>query len=151
MNSELYGLVRIKIYLCINIKSSKNMRQMVKSMFFLLLLAVAACSNAQTKNEVAKDVTVTEFAELIEKGKGLLLDVRTPEEFNKGHIKDAKIINYYDEDFDAQIEKLDKDKPVYVYCAAGGRSGKTMNLMKEKGFKEVYNLLSGYGAWSSQK
>lgn len=80
-----------------------------------------------------------------------MLDVRTPKEFKKGHIDGAKNMNYYDDDFDAQIEKLDKDKPVYVYCHSGGRSAKAMSLMKEKGFKEVYNLLGGYGAWVSQK
>jgi len=125
------------------------MKQLTKSMFILLF--AVACGNAQTQDEAAQDVSVTKFKELIEKGTGLLLDVRTPEEFEEGYIKGAKNINYYDDNFDAQIEKLDKDKPVLVYCGSGGRSAKTMSLMKEKGFKEVYNLLGGYGAWVSQK
>ncbi|MBW8050518.1 MAG: rhodanese-like domain-containing protein [Cytophagales bacterium] len=125
------------------------MKQLTKSTFILLL--AVACSSAQTQNEGAKNVSVTEFNELIEKGTGLLLDVRTPEEFEEGYIEGAKNMNFYDDDFDAQIEKLDKDKPVLVYCGSGGRSAKTMSLMKEKGFKEVYNLLGGYGAWVSQK
>ncbi|PCJ84669.1 MAG: hypothetical protein COA57_08795 [Flavobacteriales bacterium] len=128
------------------------MKQVTKIFLFTVFIGQLAYSNAQSQSEgIAQDVSAKEFAVLIANGNGLLLDVRTPGEFNDGHIGDAQHINFYDDDFKSQIEKLDKEKPVYVYCAAGGRSAKAMNIMYEVGFKKVYNLLGGYGAWSSGK
>lgn len=76
-----------------------------------------------------------------------LIDVRTPEEFAAGHIAHAKNINFMAEDFKKQIAKLDKSKPVYVYCQAGGRSAKAAKIFLEAGFTEVHDLKGGYGAW----
>lgn len=116
----------------------------------VVLLGVVACSNAQTEDgdAIAKDVDVEEFATLIEGGEGVLLDVRTPEEYAEGHIEDALNIDFWGDDFEAQIQELDKATPVYVYCKSGGRSGQAMDLMAELGFSEVYNLDGGYKAWS---
>ena len=57
--------------------------------------------------------------------------------------------NIYEEDFEKQLEKLDKEKPVAVYCKVGGRSGQAMGKMNKLGFKEVYNLDGGMDAWKS--
>ena len=77
-----------------------------------------------------------------------VVDVRTPEECTKGVIKNAININYRDRDFAEQANgKLDKNKPVMLYCAAGGRSAKAANILKKQGFKEIYELKSGYGGW----
>ncbi len=58
-------------------------------------------------------------------------------------------MNFFEKDFNAQLEKLDKTKPVYVYCKAGGRSGKATKQMKKMGFTTVYNLIGGIGAWDA--
>jgi len=79
--------------------------------------------------------------------KGFLLDVRTPEEFAEGHIQGAVNIDIYDAQFSSQLDKLDKSKPVYVYCRSGARSSNASEMMKKKGFKEVYNLIGGYAAY----
>ena len=63
-----------------------------------------------------------------------LIDVRTPEEFAKGHLEGAKNINFNANDFDNQITQLDKAKPVFIYCHSGGRSGKAYKKMKAHGF-----------------
>lgn len=81
----------------------------------------------------------------------IVLDVRTQEEFNKGHLENAILVDYYKNDFKEKISKLDKDKPVFVYCAAGGRSGSASKLLTELGFKEVYDLKGGFNAWSTEK
>ena len=52
----------------------------------------------------------------------VIIDVRTPLEYNSGHIKDAKNIDLYSDDFNTEFDKLDKSKPVYVYCRSGGPS-----------------------------
>lgn len=77
-----------------------------------------------------------------------LVDVRTPEEYESGHIDDAinfNIIN--NENFLEQIETLDKDEPVYLYCKMGGRSNRAAELMKEKGFTKIYDYSGGYNDW----
>jgi rhodanese-related sulfurtransferase len=75
------------------------------------------------------------------------LDVRTPEEFKEGHIAGAVNLNIYDADFSAQLDQLDKSKPIYVYCKSGGRSTDASDMMRAKGFKAVYNLVGGYSGY----
>jgi len=101
----------------------------------------------QTETGVYKTVSPAEFEEAM-KTKGVqLVDVRTPGECDNGVIEGAENINIGDSDFQQQLEKLDKDKPVLVYCKSGGRSARAMNMMKDKGFEKVLNLDGGYGAW----
>ncbi len=79
----------------------------------------------------------------------VVLDVRTPEEFAKGHIPGAKLIDFKATDFTAQIEKLDKSKRYLVHCAAGGRSAKAAEQMVKLGFPNVVNLDGGMKAWEA--
>ena len=79
-----------------------------------------------------------------------LIDVRTPEEFAKGHLEGAKNINFNAADFDNQITQLDKTKPVFIYCHSGGRSGKAYKKMKAHGFTTVYDMKGGYSAYSKK-
>lgn len=76
----------------------------------------------------------------IQKGKAYLVDVRTPEEFAGGHLQHATNINYNSPDFKSQISKLDKSKPVYLYCRSGNRSGKAADSLKALGFTTFYNI-----------
>lgn len=76
-----------------------------------------------------------------------LIDVRTPEEYRKGHIPNAKNINFFESDFLIKILNLDASKAVYVYCQSGMRSRKACRILSENGFKEIYDLKGGYLAW----
>jgi rhodanese-related sulfurtransferase len=126
----------------------------------LLILTLAlfgfACTSAtddasQTNGEIiAKDIKSEEMAKAIKDGDVIILDVRTPVEIEKGKIPGALEIDFIGGSFEKELAKLDKSKPVYIYCAAGGRSKKAQNIMKNKGFNETYNLLGGYGDWSSK-
>jgi rhodanese-related sulfurtransferase len=110
---------------------------------------MVSCSTGQNKvveGTISEDVNVEEFAKHI--GEAQLLDVRTPDEWSEGIIEGATMANFYENDFDANLAKLDKQKPVAVYCKSGGRSGKAMAKMNQLGFKEVYNLKGGIGAWN---
>lgn len=120
------------------------------SMLFLVFVSTSCNAQKEVSNTVAKDVSVKEFSELVAKGEGQLIDVRTPSEYSNGHLEKATLVDFNGADFDKQLEGLDKSKPVYVYCAAGGRSAKAMAKMKANGFKEVYNLVGGFGAWQSE-
>lgn len=79
-----------------------------------------------------------------------LIDVRTPDEFKSGHLKDAVNLNYQSDNFKTQVAKLDRGKLVLVYCAAGGRSAKAVDVMKQLGFQTVYNLDGGVKAWEGE-
>lgn len=96
---------------------------------------------------IAKNVDAIEFKKLAEAGKGQILDVRTPQEVVEGYIEGAIHLDIYNDNFKSKIAELDKEKPVYVYCKSGGRSGQAMDLMMSTGFKKVYNLDGGIGAW----
>jgi rhodanese-related sulfurtransferase len=97
---------------------------------------------------IAKDVSPKEFAELIKnKENAILLDVRTPKEVASEHLANSLHIDFYSESFKSELAKLDKSKPVLVYCHSGGRSGKTMAALTEMGFTEVYNMAGGIAAW----
>lgn len=76
-----------------------------------------------------------------------LIDVRTPEEFAEGNIMGAENINFFDKDFKAQVEHLDKEEPVYIYCRSGARSAKAAVQLQEMGFKEIYDIQGGYLNW----
>jgi rhodanese-related sulfurtransferase len=89
------------------------------------------------------------FKEALAASKGLLLDVRTPEECNEGILAGAIVLDYSAPGFMEGIKKLDRDRPVYLYCASGGRSRQTMTRMKGLGFKEVHDLEGGIGAWTA--
>jgi rhodanese-related sulfurtransferase len=79
-----------------------------------------------------------------------LVDVRTPAEYQSEHITNATNINFNDPDFKATMDKLDKTKPIAVYCGAGVRSGKSANLLAQMGFKTIYDLQGGIGAWKAK-
>ena len=80
--------------------------------------------------------------------KAIVLDVRTPEEFENARIPNSKNIDFYNpQNFMLEIEKLDKDNNYYVYCRSGKRSYAACEIMKEFGFNNVFNLDGGFLKW----
>ena len=86
-----------------------------------------------------------------ESKKGILVDIRTPEEVAQGMIPGAKHIDFYSADFMTKIAALGKDKPIYMYCRSGGRSGQAISKLKAAGFTKVYHLQDGFQAWTSAR
>jgi rhodanese-related sulfurtransferase len=135
----------------------------MKKLAILALTAiVVSCGNTTQGNaenqteavpqnqQTTKNVSVQEFNQLMkEKPNAQILDVRSAEEFRSGYIAGATNINVMESGFEQAIAKLDKSKPVLVYCAAGGRSAKAMSILYKNGFTEVYNMNGGMGAWNS--
>ncbi len=76
-----------------------------------------------------------------------LIDVRTPEEFNSGHIENAINFNYFSEDFKDSISLLQTNVPVYIYCRSGKRSSKSVEAFKTVGFDSIYQLKGGLLNW----
>jgi rhodanese-related sulfurtransferase len=117
-----------------------------------------ALSNANAQSEVqqpgpvTKRVTLATFKEkLASATDAQVIDVRTPREVAGGTIENAQNINFYDDDFSAQVAGLDREKPVFLYCKKGGRSSQALKIFQGLGFKEVYELEGGYTAWESGK
>ena len=80
-------------------------------------------------------------------GDFVILDIRTPEEFNAGRIAGSVNIDFYEANFASELDKLDKDKTYFVYCNSGNRSGTAMGTMRDLGFIDVYDLDGGIQAW----
>ena len=108
----------------------------------LLFLLSMGCAQSKSK-------PITEFSQNDTKN-GILLDVRTPEEYAAGHIDNALNINWYDSDFAKQLESIGKDETIYVYCKKGGRSAKAAQLLDSLGYKKVVDLEGGYDAYSNK-
>ncbi|MCK6616257.1 MAG: rhodanese-like domain-containing protein [Cyclobacteriaceae bacterium] len=121
-------------------------RLLIKLLSFTLLLIIAvSCqgqSGAQVLNANAFETKLNATPEKI------VLDVRTTSEYNRGHLKNAVLVDYYQRDFSVQLAKLDKTKPVFVYCASGVRSNSAARELVKLGFKQVYDLDGGLSAWA---
>jgi len=117
----------------------------------LLIITFSAC--AQADKASLKTITPRQAAELIAQKNGdqdfIILDIRTLAEFKDGYIKNAKLLDYYSKSFVDNLKRLDKTKTYLIYCRSGNRSGKTLSLIKDMGFKEVYNMGNGIKGWRS--
>lgn len=80
----------------------------------------------------------------------VILDVRTPREFSEGHLANAININFYADTFRQEMNQLDREKTYLIYCRRGVRSDRTLQMMQEMGFQQVYNLLGGTTRWQRE-
>lgn len=101
----------------------------------------------------ADEPAIIDVAEVELSGAAIvILDVRTPEEFEAGHIPGALNVNVQGSHFEDSIERLDPTKTYIVHCSANvpqGRSEKAMDIMKREGFSDVRSLAGGITAWSA--
>lgn len=110
----------------------------------LLFLAMISCQSQQSEH--VKVVSKETFSEAIKK-EVQLVDVRTASEYQDGFIANAINIDVNASSFDSEIQKLDKTKPVYIYCHSGSRSQKAARKMVDLGFTEIIDLDGGYSHW----
>ncbi len=97
------------------------------------------------------ECTPRECRNLIQEESGcVILDVRTPEEYSRGHIETAKNIDYFSPSFPEIIKCLDKTRKYLVYCKKGIRGEKTCRMMKEQGFPFVVNIRGGIDGWQEE-
>lgn len=116
----------------------------MRCLFLLLFAPLFFSCSAQQKTAMNAD----EFEKGIQQQNIQLLDVRTAGEFQNGHIQHALQANWNNKtEFTERVKHIDKDKPVYVYCLAGGRSAAAAAWLRENGYKEVYDLAGGMNAW----
>lgn len=129
------------------IYSTKTYR--MKHIIYLLVCLVASVTVQAQAKKNTELVSPKVFAERMAKQPGQVVDVRTPKEFKAGYIEGAANLHLYDKDFEQRVDKLDKNKPVYVYCKVGGRSAEAVTIMQQKGFKKIVELKGGMDAWTA--
>ncbi len=116
----------------------------MRPILFVLPFVLAACGNAsQQPNSLAPAAFEVRLSET-----GVqLIDVRTPSEYNSGHLADAVNLDWNGGQLQAKAGTLNKSKPVLLYCASGRRSAAAREFLTEQGFKDVVDLDGGVGAW----
>ncbi len=129
--------MRIKIYLLIFFSS-------------WLLNACSQANNPAQTSEVKpllELVGPTEFNIKMKNNLGVLIDIRTSSEQKKGIIPGALLMDFFSDNFETAINKMDKTKTYYIYCASGGRSSEASELMLKNGFMHVVDLDGGIKKW----
>jgi len=122
---------------------------MIRYVYTFLLFAIFSCNE---KKLISNLISANDFNQMIRNDKSsIIIDVRTPEEFNKGHLRNSLNVNWFDENFDENLKIFNKDLPVFVYCLSGGRSSKANQKIKSLGFKNVYELDGGILEWRKNK
>lgn len=79
----------------------------------------------------------------------ILVDVRTLDEYNEGHLPGAIHIDVLQSDFQAKVEQLDLTQPIYVYCHSGGRSARAASMIRNMDVIQIYDLRGGMLAWKA--
>ena len=120
--------------------------------FFLFFFFFLSCVYSPNNTDKMINLSETEWVKLHDESEeSVIMDVRTDDEFSTGYIEGAVNIDFYmGNKFISDIDKLDKSKSYFIYCKSGARSGQTCELMKQKGFKKVYNLEGGILGWTGE-
>lgn len=117
----------------------------MRHLFSILLMLLAIGAKAQDNSFLLQ---ADAFEAALQNNKGLIMDVRTPDEYASGAIAGAVNYNFRSADFKDKVLVLDKKQTVYVYCLAGGRSAEAAKLLRSNGFERVYELKGGTLAWT---
>lgn len=118
------------------------------ALLVVLATLVAACSSG-TDTATIELVSPEQAAGVIEEDPAglVVLDIRTPEEFDTARLANAINVDFYDTDFADQLNALDKNDPYVMYCNSGNRSSDAVKTMKDLGFVEVYEIDGGIVDW----
>ncbi len=120
-------------------------------MKFILIIMTFLSSLFGVKAQQADSIKVlnaTDYKTQVVNNDVQLVDVRTAAEFSQGALDNALNIDFFQkENFRSKMEKLDKEKPVYLYCRSGARSNKAATLLDKMGFTKIYDLKGGYLGW----
>lgn len=122
----------------------------MNSLYFLLIVVVAFLLYSLImwlyQRKIVKTLTEEEFRAGYRKAQ--LIDVREPNEFDAGHILGARNIPL--SQFKIRMKEIRPDKPVYLYCQNGLRSGRAAQNLYRKGYKDLYQLNGGFKKWSGK-
>jgi rhodanese-related sulfurtransferase len=117
--------------------------------YFLVIVFAILAYSAFTwwqQRRVVKTLTQEEFIEGYRKAQ--LIDVREPNEYNAGHILGARNIPL--SQLKSRLKEIRPDKPVYLYCQSGIRSGRAAQMLHRKGYRQLYHLKGGFKQWTGK-
>ena len=101
------------------------------------------------QRELAVHLPPVQALNWLEQEKPLLLDIRTPDEYAQGHLKDSVVMDFYAPDFAEKLGQLDKTAKYLIYCRTGRRSGKALETMQQLGFTQAHDIEGGITAWAA--
>lgn len=118
----------------------------MKSALFILVIAIVSLTNVigQTKTELAN---ASDFKEQVSNTNTILVDIRTPQEFNASRMENAINIDFYSPSFISQMDQLPKDKTIMIYCRSGNRTGQATRRLSVLGFTKIVDLKHGLIGW----
>ena len=116
----------------------------------ILIFILAVTLTIDMSAQVIQNVDAVKFKEIVAQGDAILLDVRTPQEYSRGHIQGSTSINIADPQFVSKVGLMQKDKTILIYCLTGSRSSVAANYMTRMGFKKIINLQQGIMDWNRQ-
>ena len=92
-------------------------------------------------DQTKTDISAEEFREMLTEERGVVIDVRTRQEYDAGHLADTDhLFDFLNGDFQNAVQDLDPSKTYYLYCRSGNRSGQAARIMQKEGFEQVYNV-----------
>ena len=111
---------------------------------FILFLFLNSCNSSTSENiqYISSSDYILSLSDNVK-----LIDVRTPTEFDSGHIQDAVNIDFFSESFQTDILSLNKDSKIILYCRTNNRSSKSADLLKNNGFKDISVIMGGVSEW----
>lgn len=122
----------------------------MKKLFYIFgvaLVMMTACSNGKGYTSVSVD----EFAKVIADNQVQLIDTRTEAEFNEGHIPGAINIDVNESDFESKVgQKVDKNRPIALYCRGGRRSKIAAERIVALGYDDITELNTGFLSWTGE-
>ena len=129
------------------------MFNLISLRLFIPLLMLVIHSTVQAESLISEHIDIHHFSSLMSENSDntKIIDVRTSGEFQVGHLPDAMLIDFYAKNFVERVKALDKDTTYLLYCRTGNRSGQTLKLMRNLGFKAAYNMKGGMNKWAPAK
>lgn len=128
---------------------TSKIKTMNKLYLLLSFVLLSSFLTAQVYLDISAEQAKDTIEANIDNPNFTILDVRTPAEYLPAHIEGAFHRDFYDDDFEMQMDSLDKSRTYLIYCASGGRSGATLDLVETLEFDRVYNMLGGMTAWNA--
>jgi len=132
----------------------KNGLDKVTTLLLILFLWIGVSPASAKVSPTYQNVTVEQALTIIQENRKnsmfVIIDVRTPAEFQQGHIEGAVLIDILSPSFNNKINSLDKTKQYFVYCRSGNRSRRAMDFMEKLKFEKVYNMKGGFKDWASK-
>ncbi len=141
------------------------MKLLVFALIPTVITVLAGCTSTETNTESVekgaveqttevKNVSAQEAYTLVQENLDnpdfVIIDVRTPDEYNDGHVEGAVNIDYNSDAFRDKTDGLDKNKDYLVYCRSGSRSSAAVKIMEELGFTMIYHMNGGILDWNSE-